>query len=132
MAKILVAADGSRCGKSIEGGLTLTGHDVTHVLDGASALVELDRGEVELLISDLHLPYLDGIFLAGLAGATPTKPPVILLTSTGWTRQDADRAASAGVASLLVKDTLRAGTLCAEVDRLLAEGGRDSHAAALE
>lgn len=116
MARILLAAtDADR----IADWLKPAGHEVVRAADGAAALVALDQTPVDLLMTDLHMPYLDGIRLARLAHEAPTRPRVLLLLSERWSSIEEARAREAGVDRLVQKDALRAETLVREVESLL-------------
>jgi PAS domain S-box-containing protein len=57
------------------------GHTVQDVADGEQALALLDRGPVDLLLTDLHLPQMSGRVLAGEARAR--HPGIAVIVATG-------------------------------------------------
>ncbi len=119
MARILLAATDAATADIIAGWLKPAGHEVVRAQDGAAALVALDQSPVDVLMTDLHMPYLDGIRLARLARDTPTRPRVLLVLSESWSSSEEARAREAGVDRLVQRDALRAETLVKEVESLL-------------
>ncbi len=57
------------------------GYDVLEAIDGKDALSKLDGRKVQLIISDIHLPYIDGIEFVKAAKQIPAYKftPVIML-----------------------------------------------------
>ena len=58
--RILVADDDPDVREAIATFLTLRGHEVTEVADGAEALQEMRRRKPAVLVLDLMMPVLDG------------------------------------------------------------------------
>ncbi len=80
------------------------GYTMVEAEDGVSALELLKRQPVDLVITDVNMPRMDGIELTRQIRGTPelTKTPILLLT----TETDADskaRARAAGATGWLVK-----------------------------
>ncbi len=128
MARILLAAADAADADLIAGWLMPAGHEVVHAHDGAAALAALDQAPVDLLMTDLHLPYLDGIRLARLAHDAPTRPRVLLLLSERWSSAEEARARECGVDLLVQRASLRAETLVREVESLLRSSAGSSRA----
>ncbi len=65
MAKILVVDDSGTMRKIIMKGVKAAGFDVEFVeaSDGAEALEQLTKNEVDLILSDINMPNMDGITL---------------------------------------------------------------------
>jgi DNA-binding NtrC family response regulator len=82
-ARILVADDEPNLRKVLEGLLRQDGHETIAAANGAEALEVLRRGEVDLLISDLRMPELDGLALLERVRAQADGPPVIIITAHG-------------------------------------------------
>lgn len=120
MASILVVGEVQPAVASVVDDLSDEGHEVRRSQDGAEAIVELGTSPVDLLISDLELPCLDGILVAKVAHNKGSDPPVILLVSERWTYAEEDRACKAGIHSVFLKSTLDSDALRSEVDRLLS------------
>ena len=72
MARILLAEDDAATRDLVQRALSTDGHDVIVTQDGAEALEKLQAapGRVDLLVSDVQMPGIDGIELVekGLAG----------------------------------------------------------------
>ena len=104
--------------------LTATGMSVRCVAGSREAIEELQSAAAagrpyRLLLSDVHLPEMDGFELVETIRRESTIPPidVVLLTSAGQ-RGDAVRCRELGVASYLTKPVLRAellDTMCRAV-----------------
>jgi len=57
------------------------GHAVVTALDGAAGLRQIEAGGVELLVSDVNMPLIDGFSLCKKLRQSGNDVPVILLTS---------------------------------------------------
>ena len=72
--------------------------------DGDKVLGAVDRHRPEVVLMDIRMPGLDGVFAVGLFTAQPSPPAILMLTTF-----DADhlvlRALRAGAAGFLLKDT---------------------------
>ena len=64
MARILVAEDEMPMRAFIRRVMTMRGHEVTAVADGAEAVQKLSREPFDLLITDIAMPNMDGVELA--------------------------------------------------------------------
>ena len=63
MARILIVEDEAHIGRVMSMWLEHHGHQILHAADGAIALQVLEREEVDLIISDMNMPVLDGLGL---------------------------------------------------------------------
>ena len=83
MAKVLVIEDDAHIWKVIEYKLKKEKHDLVWASDGLRALQILKKFKPDLIISDIMVPYLDGLqFLKKVKKIQVLKAiPVILLTS---------------------------------------------------
>jgi DNA-binding response OmpR family regulator len=81
-ARILVAEDEDSVRRLLERALTLAGHKVTTVQDGADALAALARQRFDLLLTDIRMPRVDGITLA--LKTAKDYPDVRILMMTGF------------------------------------------------
>lgn len=99
--------------------LTGDGCEVMEVEDGLDALEHLARRPVDLVITDINMPHMDGIALTKALKEDPAYRhiPVVMLTTES---AEKDRAAGleAGVARYLTKPICQ-GVLAAEIGALL-------------
>jgi two-component system chemotaxis response regulator CheY len=99
MAKVIMTADDSA---SIRQMVTFTlkqsGYEVVQAVDGRDALQQLGGRKVDMLITDLNMPNLDGIGLIKGARALPACKfiPIIMLTTESQdTKKQEGKAAGA-------------------------------------
>ena len=82
MARILIADDDAHIVRVLSMWLGRHGHEVVTARNGEAALETLEGTSVDLIISDMNMPVLDGVGLAkavrGKVGATI---PIIVLTA---------------------------------------------------
>jgi len=105
MAKtILVAEDSSSVRKFIFFALKLTGFEVITAVDGMDALERLPQTKIDLLITDLNMPNVDGIKLIKTVREDPEYKdlPIIILSSLS-ADEDIENGLSAGANSYLIK-----------------------------
>lgn len=101
---ILVADDSSTIRKLVTFALKALGNDVVTACDGMEALETLPRVDVDLIITDLNMPNVDGyeFIRAVRQNAAYANIPIIILSSE---KEDDDiqRGIVAGANSYLVK-----------------------------
>ena len=87
MARILIAEDEEALCAMCARALTIDGHEVKTAADGSEALevLERERGNFDLLLTDIRMPIMDGIALA-LAAARDF-PNLTILLMTGYADQ---------------------------------------------
>lgn len=105
MAKtVLIVDDSSSLRTVVKMALARAGYDVIEAGDGKEALAKLDGARVNLIVSDVNMPNMDGItFLTHVKANPRTKfTPVIMLTTEG---QDAkkEQGRAAGAKAWIVK-----------------------------
>lgn len=95
------------------------GYAVVTALDGEQALHRLDAFPVDLVLTDLTMPRMDGIELARAirANARHAELPIIMITGS-VKEQDEVKAAGVGVNSFLTKP-VDSDDLINEIQRLL-------------
>jgi DNA-binding NtrC family response regulator len=99
---VLVADDEKNIREGLREALMLDGYDVLLAADGKEALDTVNRGDVDLLITDLKMPRLSGEeLLKNVASQFPTVP-VIILTGHG-TIESAVQAMHDGAYDFLTK-----------------------------
>jgi two-component system, NtrC family, response regulator AtoC len=104
MSRILVADDEANIRKVLAALLRREGHDVVTASDGAEALrhLEAESADVDVLISDLRMPHVDGLTLLKEVGERYPEIPVIVITAHG-TVDTAVEAMKAGAFDYLQK-----------------------------
>jgi CheY-like chemotaxis protein len=55
---------------------------VSEASNGAQALERLAREKIDVILTDLYMPDIDGISLVRALGSLPTRPPIIAMS--GW------------------------------------------------
>lgn len=100
MAHILIAEDEASLRELLVRALRDDGHETTACADGAAALEALADARVDLLLTDIKMPIMDGIALALAAARDRPDMPVLLMT--GYADQ---RERAAGIEAI-VRDVL--------------------------
>jgi len=87
MARILIAEDEEALRELVKRALVADGHEVMVAPDGAEALEILTRepGRIDLLLTDIRMPVMDGIALA--LAAVRDHPSLVILLMTGYADQ---------------------------------------------
>jgi len=95
------------------------GHEVAEAADGEAGWDRLLQGGVELLVTDVQMPGLDGIDLTRRVKGSPAHAalPVVILSSLS-APEERRRGVDAGADAYLVKGELDAEVLAATLDRL--------------
>lgn len=78
---VLVVEDDTRAARVLARMLREDGYDVEIVLDGAAAISRLSRAPLpDVLITDLKMPYVDGLAVASYARSRAADIPVLVVT----------------------------------------------------
>lgn len=104
MATILVVDDSSSLRHVVALSLKGAGYDVLEAENGKEALDRLEGQKVNLVISDVNMPVMDGITFVNEMKKLPKykfTPVIMLTTESGDKMKDAGRAA--GVKAWVVK-----------------------------
>ncbi len=83
MARILVVDDEEGIRSFLTDSLLTEGHEVVEAADGVQASLMLDRQTFNLMITDLHMPGLDGMALLRKARSEVPEMEVVVLTAHG-------------------------------------------------
>ncbi len=105
MAKtILVVDDSSSFRQVVSMALRGAGYDIVEAQDGKDALGKLDGRKINLIVSDVNMPVMDGISFVKAAKQLPAYKftPVIMLTTEAGDDKKAEGKA-AGVKAWVVK-----------------------------
>jgi two-component system chemotaxis response regulator CheY len=99
MTKIIMTVDDSASVRQmVSFTLKQNGYEVVEAVDGKDALVKLDGQKVDMLITDLNMPNLDGIGLIKGARLLPSCrfiPIVMLTTESQESKKQEGKAAGA-------------------------------------
>ncbi|SDH34320.1 two-component system, chemotaxis family, response regulator CheY [Pseudomonas flavescens] len=116
---ILIVDDSSSMRQLVRMTLSGAGHQVIEAVDGRDALTKLNGQKINLVISDVNMPNLDGI---GLVKAIKAKneyrfTPIVMLTTESEQGKKAEGQA-AGAKAWIVKP-FQPAQLLAAVDKLV-------------
>ncbi|BAP40910.1 response regulator [Pseudomonas sp. 21LCFQ02] len=120
MAKtVMIVDDSSSMRQLVKMSLTSAGHQVIEASDGRDALNKLTGQKINLIISDVNMPNLDGI---GLVKAVKARPeyrftPIMMLTTESEQSKKAEGQA-AGAKAWIVKP-FQPQQLLAAVEKLM-------------
>lgn len=121
--RILVVDDSITIRMFIRQTLEPAGYEVVEAADGAEALDSLEKSTVDMMITDLNMPGLDGLELVrqarGKAGLESI-PMVLLTTESGKKHREEGRAA--GATGWIVKPVSRHDLLAVVEDLLPSDG----------
>jgi len=86
--KVLIVDDSAVMRKIVERALRQAGLEITEVLEasnGAEGLVQVEKGSLDMILSDINMPVMDGLeFLKNLATMESAKGvPVVMITTEG-------------------------------------------------
>mgnify|MGYP003577969344 FL=1 len=81
--RILVAEDEPIMLKTIELRLKKDGHTVITTDNGRDALEKIEQEELDLVITDIMMPYSSGLEIIGKVKADEKKIPIIVLSAMG-------------------------------------------------
>ncbi len=98
MAKILAVDDSASMRQMVSFTLKGAGHDVVEASDGVEALNKAQSGAVDLVISDVNMPNMDGITLISKLRQLPNykfTPMLMLTTESSSDKKSAGKAAGA-------------------------------------
>ena len=104
MKTILVADDSASVRKFVTLALKIKGYRVIATVDGMEALEKLPLEKIDLLITDLNMPNIDGLKLIKSVRANPDYQdlPIIILSSLSRD-EDITNGLEAGANSYLIK-----------------------------
>jgi two-component system response regulator MprA len=79
--EVLLAEDDRAVRESLVRALTLEGHDVTAVTNGAQALEHLRARPAEIVLLDVSMPVIDGLTACRVLRAEGNDVPILMLTA---------------------------------------------------
>src|SRR2546428_4460498 len=83
MATVLVVDDDDSIRDLVAGILRKEGYAVETADDGNSAMARIQAGGLDLVVSDVNMPGMDGIALLKMAKALSPDLPIVLVTAGG-------------------------------------------------
>ncbi len=100
--RVLVVDDDEQIREVLSDMLSLDGHNTTACADGFAAIKKLETGQFDVMITDLGMPGMSGLDLAGLAHEQYPAMPIAMIT--GWGMQlNHDEIAMKGILAVLPK-----------------------------
>jgi two-component system chemotaxis response regulator CheY len=105
MAKRIMTVDDSASMRQMVGfTLKQHGYDITEAVNGAEALKKLEKEKIDMLITDINMPELDGIGLVRKVRDNPAYKfiPIIILT-TEFQAEKKEEGKAAGATGWIVK-----------------------------
>lgn len=104
MTKILIVDDFESSRNILERTLTNAGYAVLKSEDGTDALKSLDGQRVDLVITDLNMPNMDGLTLSRSIRELPhyKHTPIVLLTTSNSAEQH-EKARASGITATMTK-----------------------------
>ncbi len=101
-ATVLVVEDDNALNEALSDTLGSAGYSVESVTDGREALKYLDKSNVDLVISDIHMPNMEGTSLLNKMKKDKPEVPVMLMTAYGTIEQAVETMRN-GAVDYLVK-----------------------------
>ena len=121
MAKILIAEDDAHMLRVLAMWLTRNGHQVLEATDGEAAKTALAEGNVDLLVTDINMPRMDGLELVAWIRARKSESlPIVILSSR--CDQDTITADLDPQSTRLHPKPFSPSRLVVEIEQLLAAG----------
>ncbi|WP_324696300.1 response regulator [Novosphingobium sp. RL4] len=118
--RILTVDDSASMRALLNHALSTNGFDVAHADDGLSALEWLAVNEVDVVITDINMPRLDGFgLIEKVRGGTRHRDRPILVLTTESSDEKKARARAAGATGWIVKPF--------DTDKLVAAVRRVAH-----
>ncbi|MBC2665603.1 response regulator [Novosphingobium flavum] len=104
MTRILTVDDSASMRALLNHALSTSGFDVAQADDGQSALEWLQLNEVDVVITDINMPRLDGFgLIEALRGGTRHRDRPILVLTTESSDEKKNRARQMGATGWIVK-----------------------------
>jgi two-component system, chemotaxis family, sensor kinase CheA len=118
--RILVVEDSITSRMLVKGILESAGYQVQIAVDGVDAFTMLREHPFDLVVSDVEMPRMDGVDLAGRIRADKRlcDMPIVLVTALE-SRQERERGIDAGASAYLVKSSFDQSNLLEAVRRLV-------------
>lgn len=118
MARILLAEDDNDMRVFLARALERAGHEVRSFGEGASAFEDLKSNEIDLLLTDIVMPEMDGIELA--RRAAELDPALKIMFITGFAAVALHPDSDAPKDAKILSKPFHLRELVSEVDRMIA------------
>ena len=102
MARILIVDDEPKLGRVLVEMLEGAGHDTAHAAGGAEAIQRVGTGDLDVIVTDLLMPSVDGMTVLREVRRLSPGTDVVLMTAHA-TAQNAVEAMKQGAADYLIK-----------------------------
>ncbi len=103
MKRILVAEDNRLILETVAHSLSREGYDIIKAEDGKDCLTKLESNEVDLLITDLYMPNLNGLEVISSIGNSDRKLIPIMILSAAGAEENVMKAFDLGADDYMVK-----------------------------
>lgn len=103
MKRILVAEDNKLILETVAHSLTREGYEILKAVDGKECLSILEEHDVDLLITDLYMPYVNGHEVISILRDERKKTTPILVLSAGGAEDNVLKAFELGADDFMVK-----------------------------
>ncbi len=103
MKRILVAEDNRLILETVAQSLTREGYDIIKAADGRECMNQLEINDVDLIITDLYMPHLNGLeVISNLSVRNKNITPIMVLSASG-AEENVLKAFDLGVDDFMVK-----------------------------
>lgn len=116
--RILIAEDDKPIAKALELKLKNSGFDVTTVVNGEEAMIEAEKGGLDMILLDLMMPKKDGFAFLEEAKVKKIKTPVIILSNLSQ-EGDMQKAKKLGASNYFVKSNTPLIEIVANIKKIL-------------
>jgi DNA-binding response OmpR family regulator len=117
--KILVVEDDLLMSNIVANKLKLSGFEVVAASDGQAAVDNLAKGQFDLVLLDLTMPWFDGFHVLEEMKKANVKTPVIIMSNLAG-QDDINKAKALGAVNYLVKTSVTPDDIVKEVNNSLA------------
>jgi len=122
---VLVADDSISTREIVLSMLGLEGYETLGAIDGLDALEKLHGTSVDLIVSDLNMPRMDGLkLLENIRNDEALKRLPVIIITTVDDEATRDKAASLGVDRYILKSSFEQDNLVSAARELLARDGK--------